>query len=130
MYLLDTNTVIYFFKAIGNVADRLLSYSPRQIGLPVVVVYELETGIAKSTQPDKRRAQLDDLLNSVTVFPFNLIEAKTTAVLRAMLEQVGTPMGPLDTLIAGTVLTHQAVLVTHNTREFSRVPGLRLEDWY
>lgn len=130
MYLLDTNTVIYFFKAIGDVADRLLSHSPQQIGLPVVVVYELETGIAKSTQPDKRRTQLDDLLNSITFFPFDLIEAKTAAVLLARLEQTGTPMGPLDTLIAGTALTHQAVLVTHNTREFSRVPGLRLEDWY
>ncbi len=130
MYLLDTNTVIYFFKAIGNVANRWLSHPPHQIALPAVVVYELETGIAKSTQPDKRRAQLDELLNDVTVFPFDLMAAKTTAALRAMLEQAGTPLGPLDMLIAGIALTHQAILVTHNTREFSRVPHLRLEDWY
>jgi tRNA(fMet)-specific endonuclease VapC len=130
MYLLDTNTVIYFFKAIGNVANRLFSHPPHQIALPAIVVYELETGIAKSTQPDKRRAQLDELLNGVTVFPFDLMAAKTTAALRAVLEQAGTPLGPLDTLIAGTTLTHQAILVTHNTREFSRVPHLRLEDWY
>ena len=58
MYLLDTNTVIYYFKNLGQVADRLLSHSPDQIAIPAVVVYELKTGIAKSTQPEKRRAQL------------------------------------------------------------------------
>jgi tRNA(fMet)-specific endonuclease VapC len=61
MYLLDANTVIYFFKDLGQVANRLLSHPPDQIAIPAVVVYELETGIAKSTQPEKRRAQLDEL---------------------------------------------------------------------
>lgn len=130
MYLLDTNTVIYYFKNLGQVADRLLSHSPDQIAIPAVVVYELETGIAKSTQPEKRRAQLDTLLRTVAIWPFALAEAQATATLRATLEKAGQPLGPMDYLIAGTALAHQAILVTHNTREFSRAPGLLCEDWY
>lgn len=130
MYLLDTNTVIYYFKNLGHVADRLLSHSPDQIAIPAVVVYELETGIAKSTQPEKRRAQLDTLLRTVAIWPFALAEAQATATLRATLEKAGQPLGPMDYLIAGTALAHQAILVTHNTREFSRAPGLTCEDWY
>ena len=130
MYLLDTNTVIYYFKNLGQVADRLLSHSPDQIAIPAVVVYELETGIAKSTQPEKRRAQLDTLLRTVAIWPFALAEAQATATLRATLEKAGQPLGPIDYLIAGTALAQQAILVTHNTREFSRAPGLLCEDWY
>jgi len=130
MYLLDTNTVIYFFKDKGQVATRLLQHLPTDIAIPAVVVYELETGIAKSTQPEKRRAQLDALLRKVMVIPFGLAEAKATAAVRATLEKAGIPLGPLDNLIAGTALTHQAILVTHNTQEFNRVPGLQWEDWY
>ena len=130
MYLLDTNTVIYFFKDLGQVAERLLSHPPDQIALPTIVVYELETGIAKSTQPERRRAQLDTLLRTVAIWPFALAEAQATATLRATLEKAGQPLGPMDYLIAGTALAHQAILVTHNTREFSRAPGLLCEDWY
>jgi tRNA(fMet)-specific endonuclease VapC len=130
MYVLDTNTVIYFFKDLGQVAGRLFSHPPNQIAIPAVVVYELETGIAKSTQPEKRRAQLDKLLFTIRMLPFGGTEAKVTAHLRATLEKAGQPLGPIDFLIAGTTLAHQAILVTHNTREFSRVLGLKREDWY
>lgn len=130
MYLLDTNTLIYFFKDVGQVANRLLSHQPDQIAIPAVVVYELETGIAKSTQPEKRRAQLDELLRTINILTFGLAEAKATATLRATLEKAGQPLGPIDYLIAGTALAHQAILVTHNTYEFSRAPGLQWEDWF
>lgn len=64
------------------------------------------------------------------VLPFGVEEAKTAALLRARLEEKGTPIGPLDTLIAATALTHGGVLVTRNVREFGRVLGLTTEDWY
>ena len=64
------------------------------------------------------------------MLPFGPEEARVTAQLRARLESQGTPIGPLDTLIAGTALAHGGVLVTRNLREFARVPGLALEDWY
>lgn len=126
MYLLDTNTVIYFFKDMGHVASRLLNHPPDCIALPTI----LETGIAKSTQPEKRRAQLDELLHAIKILPFGLADAKAAAILRAALEKAGRPLGPMDNLIAGTALAHQATLITHNIEEFSRVPGLRWEDWY
>jgi tRNA(fMet)-specific endonuclease VapC len=130
MYVLDTNTLIYFFKGEGGVSKRLLATPPASIGVPTLVVYELETGIAKSTDPAKRRAQLDSLLSVVQVLPFGLAEAKVAAGLRAQLEARGVPIGPVDTLIAGLALHQGAVLVTRNVREFGRVPDLRVESWY
>ena len=130
MYALDTNTVIYFFKNVGHVAEHLFSLPPHEIALPSVVLYELEVGIAKSTSPEKRRAQLNELLTLVRVLPFSENEAAISAKLRAILEQAGTPIGPLDMMIAGTALANKATLVTHNTKEFSRINQLRLEDWF
>ena len=130
MYALDTNTVIYFFKNSGHFAQHLFSLPPHEIALPAVVLYELEVGIAKSTAPEKRRAQLNELLTVVRVLPFTENEAAISAKVRATLEQAGTPIGPLDMMIAGTALASQATLVTHNTKEFARIDGLRLEDWF
>ena len=130
MFVLDTNTVIYFFKERGNVAQNLLAQSPSTIFLPAIVIYELEVGLAKSQAPQKRRKQLQILLNGINVLPFGENEARITAKVRAALEQQGTPIGPYDTLIAGTALAHGATLVTHNTREFQRVAGLQLQDWF
>lgn len=130
MYVLDTNTLIYFFRGQGRVADHLLSTPPNDVAIPAISVYELEVGIAKSTQPAKRRRQFDELLDAVQVLPFDRAAANEAARVRAALEKRGQPIGPLDTLIAGTTLAHKATLVTRNEREFSRVPKLRLEDWY
>jgi len=130
MYALDTNTVIYFFKGLGNVATHLFSLPPHEIALPSVVLYELQVGIAKSNSPEKRRSQLDELLTVVCVLPFTEHETAITAQLRASLEKAGTPIGQLDMMIAGIALANQATLVTHNTKEFSRIGGLRLEDWF
>ena len=66
----------------------------------------------------------------VAVLPFGVEEAKAAAALRARLESAGAPIRPMDTLIAGTALAHRGVLVTRNVREFGRVPGLAVEDWY
>ena len=129
-YALDTNSVIYFFKGMGQVSARLLSTPPREIALPAVVLYELELGIAKSSAPERRRMQLGELVQRVTILPFGAGEAKATARIRADLERTGEPIGPLDFLIAGTALHHGATLVTHNLKEFGRVSGLSLEDWY
>lgn len=129
-FALDTNSLIYFFRGEGQVARRLLATPPGRILIPAVVLYELETGLAKSSEPAKRRAQLARLIDVVTLLPFGAAEARAAASLRARLEILGTPIGPMDTLIAGTALVAGATLVTHNIREFGRVPGLFIEDWY
>lgn len=130
MYFLDTNTLIYFFKGMGNVASRLFHEPPQNIGIPSIVLFELETGIAKSLSPEKRIVQLRELLSVVSVIPLGMNEARHSAQIRFQLEKNGTPIGPFDTLIAGTALAHSAVLATHNTKEFKRVKGLIIEDWF
>lgn len=130
MYLLDTNTLIYFFKGMGNVAETLLSKSPKDISIPSIALYELEVGIAKSNNPKKRKKQLESLISRIAVLPFASKEAEVAAMIRAELEKTGTPIGSYDTLIAGIALSSNATLVTHNTKEFSRVEGLSLEDWF
>lgn len=130
MYLLDTNTLIYYFKGMGNVSQNLLSKSPQNISVPAIVLYELEVGIAKSDSPKKRMKQLHEIMSLINVIPFGEKEAKVSANIRATLEKRGTPIGPYDILIAGTALTHQAILVSRNTSEFERVDKLQIENWY
>jgi len=130
MWVLDTNTLIYFFKGEGRVAERLLARPPRDIGIPAIALYELQVGIAKSSSPEKRARQLAELTSVVQVLPFHQHEAKAAAELRAALERGGRPIGPCDTLIAGTALAYGAILVSRNTREFGRIETLRVEDWY
>jgi tRNA(fMet)-specific endonuclease VapC len=130
MWVLDTNTLIYFFRGEGNVAKEILARSPSAIGIPSIVLYELEVGIAKSTSPRKRRGQLEELTAAVQTLPFGAMEARAAASIRSSLEKQGTPIGPHDVLIAGTAKACNATLVTRNTREFERVDGLGLENWY
>ena len=130
MYILDTNTLIYFFKGQGRVAERLFREAPADIAIPAVVIYELQTGIEKSASPRKRTRQLNSLMEAIKVLPFSTDEAKASARIRAQLEKKGTPIGPYDVMIAGTALAHQATLVSHNLAEFKRVKGLKTEDWF
>jgi len=130
MYLLDTNTIIYFFKDAGNVAKNLLSKSPKDIAVPSIVLYELEVGAAKSAKPTKRKQQIASLVSLLEIIPFGEKEAEESAKVRSELESIGKPIGAYDTLIAGTAISSNFVLVTHNTKEFSRVKKLKQEDWY
>lgn len=130
MYVLDTNTVSYYLKGQGRVAERLLGTAPSDVALPGVVVYELLYGAGRAQAPRVLRRGLDMLLETVGCLSFGEAEARAAARIRLDLEAAGAPIGPLDVLIAATALAHRGVLVTHNTREFGRVEGLRLEDWY
>lgn len=130
MYTLDTNTLIYFFKGMGNVSKNFFSKPPQEIIIPAIVLYELEVGIAKSTQPEKRALQLRALTSRVAIIPFGTKEAKLSAKIRSELESRGLPIGPYDLLIAGTALSTNSILVTHNTKEFQRVNNLEIEDWF
>jgi tRNA(fMet)-specific endonuclease VapC len=129
-YCLDTNTLIYFFKGLGDVSNRLLGTPPGEIAIPTVVLYELEVGIGKSTSPRKRMTQLQEITSLVNIIAFGQVEAKCAASIRLKLEQGGIPIGPDDILIAASALANNSTLVTHNTSEFERVSGLKIEDWY
>ena len=130
MYVLDTNILIYYFKGLGNVAQNLLNSSKQNIALPAIVIYEIETGIAKSSTPQKRKQQFETFLSHITILPFNLKEAREAAKIRAALEKEGHIIGPYDILIAGTAKANNATLVTHNISEFKRINNLKIIDWY
>lgn len=130
MYLLDANAVIDLFKRRGRIADRVLATPPGEIGLASVVLFELEVGAAKSKRPRANRRQIEELARLVRLLPFGPAEARAAARIRVDLETQGSKIGPYDTLIAGTAMARGAVLVTHNTREFQRIEGLTVEDWY
>ena len=130
MFVLDTNTVIYFFKGEGQVAATLLSTPPADVAVPSVVLYELEYGVARSKHPEQSKEQLDSFIALIDLLPFGPPEARTAASIRADLEKRGQPIGAYDVLIAATALAGQHTLVTHNTREFERIKNLNITDWF
>lgn len=129
MFALDTNTVIHFLQEGGTVLANIAQIPRSQIAVPSMVVYELEVGTLRLTNGDGRRARINALLRTVTILPFGTEEAEAAARVRVVLEARGKGIRPQDTLIAGTCLAANATLVTSNTREFERVPGLRIVNW-
>ena len=129
-FALDTNTVSYFLRGQGNVGARLLAQPPSAIALPSVVLYELSYGAGRSQASRSLKARLAELLERLQVLPFGAEEARAAAQIRVELERRGLSVGPHDVLIAGTALARGATLVTRNVREFGRVRGLSLVDWY
>jgi tRNA(fMet)-specific endonuclease VapC len=130
MFLLDTNTLIYLFKEQGQVFENMDRVPPKDLKIPMAVFYELQVGIAKSVSPKRQTQQLSELMRKVAIAEFDKKAALAAAQVRAKLEQQGRAIGPIDVLIAGTTISLGAILVTHNTGEFSRVEGLNLTDWF
>ena len=129
VYALDTNTLSYFLRGEGRVGQRLAGTPPQQVALPAVVVYEIAYGLKRAERPALLRA-FEHMLRVASVLDFDAEAAEHAADMRQTLDRAGTPIGPHDLLIAATARRHACTLVTHNTREFARVPGLLLEDWY
>lgn len=130
MYALDTNTVLDYFRDRGNVAENLLAVPAGEIALPAIVAYEIWFGVLGSQNPRLRESQYLQFLATVEILNFDAAAGRRAAELRRALEQRGEGIGPMDTLIAATALAHNATLVTRNVREFGRVPGLKVTDWY
>ena len=129
MILLDTTICIYIINAKPvAVLERFQRYQMGDIGVCSVVAAELAFGVAKSGSIRNREA-LKMFLAPLVVLPFDESAIWYCGDLRADLERRGTPIGSLDTMIAAHALSLQATLVTNNIREFSRVPGLRLDNW-
>lgn len=130
MFVLDTNTVLDYFRGKGRVAERLLAVAPSEIALPAVSAYEVWVGVLGSQNPKRRQEQFEAFLSVVEILPFDAEAATWAAQVRHNLERAGEAIGPLDTLIAATALSHGGILVTRNLREFSRVPGLKTVNWH
>jgi tRNA(fMet)-specific endonuclease VapC len=131
-YMLDTNTLIYVLNARPQhqaVLDQFNQHDPRTLCLSSITLAELRFGVEQSQRRDSTQGKLNRVVAALSVAPFEERAARTYGSLRAQLQADGTPIGPLDTLIAAHALSLGMTLVTNNTREFSRAPGLRIENW-
>lgn len=129
-YLLDTNTVIGILRGKKPELLARAATVPRlSLRTCSVVKAELFYGSLRSAKPRENRDAQEAFLDGLTSHDFDDGAVEQYARIRAAIEASGTPIGAMDYLIASIALAHDLVLVTHNTREFGRVPSLRMEDW-
>ena len=129
-YMLDTNICIYAIKhKPEQVFMRLQEHDPIDICISSVTYAELVHGVEKSKAIEKNRVALVLLLANIEIMNFDSLAAESYGKIRADLEKAGTPIGPLDMMIAGHAMALGYTVVTNNTKEFERVKGLKLENW-
>ncbi len=130
-YVVDTNVWIGYLRKRGsaNLLAKIRAIDPTEIAICTVVRAELITGAYKSRATATGLQEIYDLCSLFESLPFDVAAADIYGRERAELERAGQPIGGNDLMIAAIALANNCILVTHNTREFSRVPGLRLEDW-
>lgn len=129
-YLLDTNICVFIFRRkFPSIRQRLDKTQPGEVGISAVTLAELRYGADKSSDPAKNHTVIDAFLTTVVVQEFSEDAARIYGNVRSQLESRGTPIGPLDNMIAAHSLSAGTVLVTNNVHEFSRVAGLVVVDW-
>jgi len=130
VYFLDTNTCIYFLNGkYESVRARLLETPPGEVAIPAVVKAELLFGAYKSRNWLENTKKVEQFLEPFDVVAFSGDVAAEYADIRLATESSGNVIGPNDLMIAAVARFHNAVLITHNIREFSRVPNLKTRDW-
>jgi len=130
-FLLDTNIVIGLLdpRRRSRVVARMMHHSSDDVATSIIVAHELYFGAFNSSRPDENLRAFNELLAEIVPLPLTLEDVRAAGAIRAALKRLGTPIGPYDALIAGQALARNLVLVSNNTREFSRVRGLQLVDW-
>jgi tRNA(fMet)-specific endonuclease VapC len=126
-YILDTDICIFALKQRMGVLERLLQESPDDISVSAMTEAELIFGAIKSANPERARPQVTAFLEPMMVLSFDSEAAQKHAEIRYAIRS--SPIGERDMVTAATAVANRLILVTHNTREFSRVEGLTLEDW-
>ena len=130
MICLDTNVVSGLLNRRSAILRQRFETQGAERCMSALVLFKLRYGVAKSSKAGESAAKLKAFLRTpVTILAFDADDADEAADIRAALARLGTPIRPYDTLIAAQARRRGATLVTANTREFSRVPGLALEDW-
>jgi tRNA(fMet)-specific endonuclease VapC len=129
-YLLDTCVVSDFIKGEKNTLSKIREISPLEISVSSITVMEIYYGLALNPLRAKKIKDLTfKFLDAINFLTFNKKDAEQAAIIRALLKEQGTPIGPYDVLLAGTALNHELILVTANTKEFNRIPNLQIENW-
>jgi len=126
-FLLDTNAVIALLRRQADVTRRVRRHPSEDFGLSVIVLHELYFGSFRSRQAPRNQSLIEAL--PFDTLPFDKADARLAAAIRADLTAAGTPISTSDLLIAAQARSRDLTLITHNVSEFSRVPGLRWEDW-
>ena len=129
-YLLDTNMCIYAQKRVQSVLDNLQMHWQEGLAISAITLAELEHGVEASANPERNTIALMKFLSIVEIISFDSSAAVEYGKICASLRKCGTPIGTMDMLIVAHGKAEGLVVVTHNTREFQRVDGLMLEDWY
>lgn len=127
-YLVDTNVCSDFLRRRGEAGQRFLDHAG-ELAVSVITVGELRTWAYRRRAKGSLQAGIDSLLTQVAVLPIDMDVADRFGQLRASLFDAGRPTPELDLLIAATAIVHDLTLVTHNTRDFADIPGVRLDDW-
>lgn len=129
-YMLDTTTCIYIIKnKPEEVIRRFMSHDPDEICIFSVTYSELLYGIEKSAKPIQNRLALILFLSPISILSYDTAVSEEYGRIRLALERAGTPIGSMDLMIAAHALSKKLIIVTNNTREFERVPGLQVENW-
>jgi tRNA(fMet)-specific endonuclease VapC len=129
-YLLDTNVVSDFVRGHAAVQSHLRAAVPTDIAVSSVTVMEVTYGLELApVRARSLRSVIEALLGSVELLPLSVEDARAAGALRASLRRRGRPIGPYDVLLAGCALARGLVFVTGNSKEFTRVSGLLVEDW-
>ena len=130
MYLLDTNICIYLMKnSFPSMTEKVFSHSPSEFYISSITVYELEYGAAKSKWCERTRQNLHLFLVPFNILEFDSSDTVSAGMVRAHLEENGTPIGAYDVQLAGQALSKSLIFITHNVEEFGRVSGLAIADW-
>ena len=130
LYLLDTNTCInYINRRNLQVYEHLMKLSPDDVYICDVVKFELYYGAYSGSRTAENLEKLNKFFGDFVSLPFDGKAAIICGQIRSQLKILGTPIGSDDLQIASIALAHDLTLMTHNTREFGRVEGLRIEDW-
>ena len=129
-YILDTNICIEIIRRRPRpILQRLMRKNISDTAISSITFSELEYGVEKSSQREKNKLALAEFITPFTILPYDDTAASAYGKVRVLLENEGVPIGPLDMLIGAHALSVNAILVTHNEKEFKRIQGLRIENW-
>ncbi|MDZ7324076.1 tRNA(fMet)-specific endonuclease VapC [Kosakonia sacchari] len=128
-FMLDTNICIFTIKNKPEIVRQAFNQHNGQMCISSVTLMELIYGAEKSAIPEKNLRVVEGFMARLEVLPYGIDAAVHTGQLRAELARAGTPVGPYDAMIGAHARSLGLVLVSNNTREFARIPGLRLQDW-
>jgi len=128
IYLLDTDTVSLIVRKNPTVLKNLIKHGDEKICISVITYAELCFGLEKKSSK-KLQNKVNEILKKLVIIDFNNSQSEIYGKIRLKLEISGTPLGDMDMLIAASALVTGAILVTHNTKHFSKIEGLKLEDW-